>query len=478
MTLPWVSFVALLAALGWLLRPMLATLHATWNDIYGAHSHGYLVLALALGFAIRAWRAPPALAPSKPVWSALPALLLLLAVALAAELLYIGPSRTALLPLLLLAAIALCLGGQALRRLAWPVLFLYFALPVWVPLNEPLRRLTTLVSQALVRATGVPVFVEGNLVHLPEGTFEIASGCSGLNYFVAALTLAAVQGTLYLRTRRSRLLLVVAAALAALVANWLRVSSLIVIGHLTQMQHYLIRVDHLWYGWALFLLVMLPVYAWGVHLEKREEAGAVPVRAPTPVAPWMTRAAGLLLWGLCGVVALGGVALAASHRSEGELQGMERQLDRLGGRNSGSDFPSGWAPQFVGAEVTRRRWEVQAGRPAPVELFLAYYPRQAQEARISNPANTLVGWRWQTLEEGQHEGWRELRGTDAGRERLVWMRYEVAGHGAWSKPTLRAREAQALLGGRRDGTAVALMAECIPDCEGARDSIRAVLAAE
>ncbi len=78
----------------------------------------------------------------------MPVLSVLLALAALSEALFVGPSRTGVLPPLLLAAIGLCLGAEALRRLAWPVAFLYFALPVWVPLNEPLRRLTSTVSRA------------------------------------------------------------------------------------------------------------------------------------------------------------------------------------------------------------------------------------------------------------------------------------------------------------------------------------------
>lgn len=476
---PWLSLAVLLAGIGLAIRPMLATLHGTWNDVYGAHSHGYLVVALALWFAVRAWRAPPPAVPGRPVWTALPVLLLLLGLALLAEAMFIGPSRSGLLPPLLLAAIALCLGAGALRRLAWPVLFLFFALPVWVPLNEPLRQLTTVVSQAMVRASGIPVHVEGSFVHLAEGSFEIASGCSGLNYLVAALTLAAVYCTLYLRTTRARVILILVAAMAALLANWLRVTSLILIGHFTEMQHYLIRVEHLWYGWALFLLIMIPVYLFGAWLEGREtgwrQAGLRWPAVPAPVAgalragTWI--ACGAML-AVVGAAQMAGAASAPAQAAPGP-EGIP-----------GSDvdaFVSGWAPRFQGARELRRR---SAAAEVPVEFYVAYYPQQHREARLSWPSNTLTGGRWRATATGamrdgaDGRAWLESRGVLADREHLLWMRYEVAGAKAWSKPTLRAREAQGMLKGRRDASAVALMAPCVPDCDTARRSISATLAGE
>lgn len=488
----WVAFIVLLAGTAWTSWPMFQALQVTWSDVYGAHSHGYLVLALALGFAVRAWRAPPPVFVGKPVWAALPALLLLLGLAVLSEALFVGPSRTALLPLMLLAVIGLCLGADAWWRLAWPVLFLYFALPVWVVFNEPLRHLTTVVSLWLVRATGIPVYVEGNLVHLADGSFEIASGCSGLNYVVAALTLAAVQCTLYLRTWRARALLMLVAGLAALVANWLRVSSLILIGHMTGMQHYLIRVDHLWYGWALFLVMMIPVYAFGVYLERREGPGVTPqAMAPASlqsfVAPGVLRAASVGLWLLCGAVLVAAVVAYGSGRETPQDQGTAWRMDRIRGSDAGGGFASGWMPRFSGAEEIRRHWPAQVtGQGVPVEMYLAYYPRQLREARLSDPANSLTSAAWHTTGSQLLQGpstpdgqaWLELQGVVDGSEHLLWARYEVAGAVAWSKLTLRAREVQGMLTGHRDGTAVAFMAECHPDCDSARRAISAVLAGE
>ena len=478
-----IALATLLAGVALTNWPMLVALQTTWADKYGAHSHGYLVLGLSIWFAWRAYRTPPGIRIGRPWWSALPVLVVLLVVAAASEALYVGPSRTAVLPPLILACIALCLGREAAVRLAWPVLFLFFALPIWGPLNEPLRQLTSGISQAAVQAVGIPVYVEGNLVHLPQGVFEIASGCSGLNYFVAGLTLAAVYCTLYLQTWRSRLLLLLTAACAALVANWLRVASLIAIGHATQMQSYLIRVDHLWYGWGLFLLLMIPVHWVGRRLEMREEAGAVaPASFSIPPALW--RFAGIGAWTVCAALLLGGIVAVAAGRDDlaaGESRWLQERLD---GVVVESEFQSGWTPRYGGAAETRKVWS--DGDGSMVEVYVGHYERQSGNARLLDPGNTVTGEQWQMLEmrtipasdSPDGEEWHEMRGRLDGQQRLLWTRFDVAGHGALTKLSLKLREALGALRGRRDGSVIALQARCAADCARAQESIRSYLTLE
>ncbi len=278
-------------------------------------------------------------------------------------------SGSALLPLQFLAAIATCLGIPAARRLAWPATFLYFGLPVWGPLNGVLQALTVRVAQFLIQLVGVPAYVEGNYVQLPEGTFQIASGCSGLSFFIVALTLGAFACTLHVHQWRNRWKLMLAALLAGLVANWLRVSSLIVIGYLTDMQSYLIRVDHLLYGWVLFIVAMLPVFWLTRRYTDADPADASVATlgksavAPAPGNVWPAVA-------LCAAILLTPMMLLKSGT------GPDRP-------STSQSFPSGWQPQFVGATET-----LQA-LPHSVEVYRASYSPQSRAARISLPENTL-----------------------------------------------------------------------------------------
>ena len=164
---------------------------------------------------------------------------------------------TMALPALVLVTIWAAGGWQLARRVAFAVLFLYFALPVWELISAPLQSLTAFVCLWLTRLVGIPVTMDAHVIYIPEGWFEIAGGCNGLHFLIVALAIAAVHGEVHRDDVRSRLWLLGIAAGLALVTNWLRVFIIIVAGHVTDMQHFLVRVDHYYFGWFLFTFALL-----------------------------------------------------------------------------------------------------------------------------------------------------------------------------------------------------------------------------
>jgi exosortase/archaeosortase family protein len=65
----------------------------------------------------------------------------------------------------------------------------------------------------------------------------------------------------------------VAVSLAvAMIGNWLRVFFVIYAGYLTDMQHFLVQVDHYYFGWGIFILLMAPVFWFARRFEPVESA--------------------------------------------------------------------------------------------------------------------------------------------------------------------------------------------------------------
>ena len=98
-----------------------------------------------------------------------------------------------------LAAVAgttLLLGGPVhLRRLAFPLTFALFALPipnrVLVPLQSALQTATTAAAAATLPAVGVPVVRSGFVLSLPNGDLGVAEACSGVRSVTALAAIAA-----------------------------------------------------------------------------------------------------------------------------------------------------------------------------------------------------------------------------------------------------------------------------------------------
>jgi exosortase len=465
---PLVAVVLVLAALVIGQWPLLRDIHVAWMDPYGAYSHGYLVLGLALVLAVRQWRSPPRLAPVRPCWAALPVLAALMVASIALDRLFVGGIRSLLLPPLLICALAVGAGLPSARRLLGPVAFLYVALPVWSPVNGMLQSLTTHAAGAVLKVLGVPVFLEGNFVHLPSGTFEIAAGCSGLNYFLAALTMGAFASAFLVDGWKRRLAIMGVAAALGIVANWIRVMSLVVIGHRTQMQHYLIRVDHLWFGWVIFLLAMVPVVLLARRYSGSDEEDETAVQAlGEPATSGVRGVAGTLL-----VLALLMAPFVVPGRSAaGPMP--ELPFEEI-------EFPSGWSPGFVGASISRDMVRDPV-KGTVVEIVRARYDRQRPEARISLYRNTTRGGEWSEIESRKVEGpvgrglVTEHEGLVGGRKSLVWDWYVVAGTPvASSKSGYRLRELRSLLSRRRDADIIAIFSNCEGSCEAARAALSQV----
>lgn len=450
-------------------------LDEAWSNIYGAFSHGYLVLVLCLWLAVRDWRAatPSHLAPA---WSAAPVLLVLVIALVAMDILFLNSTRLAVLPLVFLASVALTFGWSAARALFWPSVFLYFALPQWWAINGVLQSFTSRIVSALVSLTGLPAYVEGNFIRVPAGMFEIASGCSGLNYLVAALSLAGFYALMYLRRWKSRAILLAAAALAAMLSNFVRIYALIMIGIASDMQHYLIRVEHLYFGWALFMAAMVPVLFLARKLDDADAAadsGAASASSGAGVPASVARStlAAALLTAL--LLVLPEVIAVQTQSAGATVTNLPAQLGSWHLASGGA--PSDWEPAFVNAQEQRAAYEQGSQR---VDVYRASYPHQSRDAHVVRTENDFFGASWRLAEQHSAsvggspvERVSESRGYLNERERLIWSWYVVAGKPAATKLGAKLAEMRGFFERRRDAAALAISTECVPDCAAARERL-------
>jgi exosortase len=147
--------------------------------------------------------------------------------------------------------------------------FFWFVTPVWGPINEFLQWSSVKAVNYIMSFTGIPTFVYEEYVEIPAGTFEIADGCSGLRYVIAALALVTFYSVMYLQRARSVGLLVAFAVGGAMLTNWLRITALILIGQYSDMQAEIIS-DHNMFGWWLFIPLMFLLFFFADRLERQE----------------------------------------------------------------------------------------------------------------------------------------------------------------------------------------------------------------
>jgi exosortase len=132
--------------------------------------------------------------------------------------------------LLVLAGVALGLGGWAFLRWAGPAIaFLLFMIPL-PPAVEgflayPLQRAATLASTYCLQTCGVLAESEGTVVQLSDSELGVVEACSGLRMLVVffALSTALVLSTS--RPVRSRIILLFSALPIALFCNVVRITA-------------------------------------------------------------------------------------------------------------------------------------------------------------------------------------------------------------------------------------------------------------
>ena len=217
---------ALCTAIALMYASVFSSLVRQWasDDNY---SHGFFVLPLAAYFA---WERRRALA-SAPVSGGMAGLFLLVGglVVWAAGILGSDLFLTRVSMIGVAAgAIWFVWGQRHVRILAFPLLFLLLMIPLpailFNQLAFPLQLFASRVGESVIVTAGIPVLREGNVLHLPGATLEVAEACSGIRSLVSLVMLGIVLGYFTGQRTGGRTVLALAAVPIAIVANAARVA--------------------------------------------------------------------------------------------------------------------------------------------------------------------------------------------------------------------------------------------------------------
>jgi len=131
--------------------------------------------------------------------------------------------------LVLLGIIAAMHGWRTFSWALPSMLLLLFAIPlpfrVHVALAEPLQRFVALGSTSLLQLRGRPAISMGNVVAVDEHRASVVDACCGLGMLFVFLFLAAAIAAISRRPVLDKLLVFVAAPIAGIAANIVRVSA-------------------------------------------------------------------------------------------------------------------------------------------------------------------------------------------------------------------------------------------------------------
>ncbi len=131
--------------------------------------------------------------------------------------------------IVVLAGICLFLLGWAyLKNFAFPLGYLFFMIPlpaiIWNKIAFPLQLFGSALTERVVRMMGIPVFREGNVLHLVETRLEVVAACSGLRSLMTMFALAALLVFISALPPWKKWILFFSAAPVAILANIVRLS--------------------------------------------------------------------------------------------------------------------------------------------------------------------------------------------------------------------------------------------------------------
>lgn len=445
--------------------PFMGGLGQIWNS-QAAFSHAWLAAPLALAWML-VRLTPSAEVPvlrecgadAVPRWLGWLAIVVGSSAWLAGSLSGVGVVAYAGAWLLLGGCLVVVLG-PLFHRVLVPWLLLATTLPAWSLLMPLLQSLTVVVNNALIAAVGIRSALDGNFVHLAWGTFEIATGCAGLNYLVGGVALSLLAGEVARSTAVRRLLLLALGTGLSLISNWLRVFALIAIGDATEMQHTLIIDGHLLFGWIVFGIFFAPFLWWAVTSRSASVCAVVPMAAE----PMQPRASIVPV----GVVLAASAALlwvaedVASRRAVPELTCPS-------GSTPIEPAYVGWAPEFPGAAASR--W-CSAGNAF---IYRNAFGVQRPGAELVGDGSSLWSPEWRAERLGGTDGYTIVRLQPPGGSDgwiVVW-RYVIGDTPATTASGAKWQQVvSAFRSGRAGVDAVAI--PCNGDCAAAVVEARAV----
>ncbi len=386
---------------------MLALLIAAWGGLFydtlvsmvlvwwrsETFAHGFIILPITV---FLLWRIRRRLADYSPTPTLLPVPLIFLAgfgwllahfasVDVVQQL-----AAVATLQLLILSVV----GWRLALQMLFPLLFLFFAVPIGEGLIPPMMDITADFTVAMLQMTGIPVFREGLFFEIPSGRWSVVEGCSGVRYLIASITLGCLYAYLTYTSYWRRALFMLASIVVPIIANGMRAYLIVMIADMSDYK-LAMGVDHFIYGWVWFGIVIMLMFWIGSFWRQDETenvSSATPAVVTSSQAP-MLRA--LLPTALVLFIAPVWAMISDSQHSNTTVNLAVPQVKNW---QAQTQPMTEWTPHYqgAGAELMQTYRDGQSH----AALYVAYYREQHQDAELINSQNVLI--------EQKHLVWSQL----------------------------------------------------------------------
>lgn len=266
------ALVTAFAVFVWTYWPVIPPLVMQWWE-EEEYSHGFIVPIIA---GVLAWLNKDAVrqVPLRPAYTGLLVMalsLVLYAVGIVGVDLFL--QRVSMVSMIA-GALLYVAGWRVLWCLAFPVGYLLLMIPlpqvVFNPAAFRLQLLAAQVATDTLQLLDVPVYREGNIIHLAQASLDVERACSGIRSLISLLAIGVPLAYVIERKPWRRALIIVMVVPIAIAANVARVTVTGMLAHYVSIDTAL-GVFHTVGGFAVFILggTLLLLFAWLVKQTSR-----------------------------------------------------------------------------------------------------------------------------------------------------------------------------------------------------------------
>lgn len=429
-----------LAILSLFIFLLLALYHETANSVLqiwinsDTFAHGLLIIPFSL---YMIWTNRKQLSGLQPEYSYLGLVILLptLVVWLLASAIDVLVVQQLALLVMVWALILSILGPRVFFANLFPLLFLFFAIPLGEGLIPVLMDLTAYFTVKLLSLTGFPVYREGLFFAIPSGNFEVAKACSGIRYLFASVALGSLFAYINFRSLWKRSAFIAVSFVLPVVANILRAYGIVLIAHYSGME-YAVGVDHLVYGWLFFGIIIFLMFFIGSRWREDENTNQKKslyknVRT-APFSKSVIVSSLILAFVSSGVVAKSWLSPSIN---KDEIQSLTSIAPPAGWVIHTQDQKV-WSPEFKGA--SSRILSTFEKNAVKMRLFMAHYRSESQGEELINQNNRFYdtnGWvqvnsrhRRMALGDDKNLNYKELILKNGERRKAIRFWYDINGY--------------------------------------------------
>ena len=448
------------------------------QGLTGTYSHGPL-LALVVVYLIykKIRQLRPAIALN-PSGYGLGVLLLVQFMLLLAKLIDVNFMQHLLLVIAVLAIVWSLHSFAIARHFLLPAGLFVLSFPVWGALATVLQNITVQLTNLVLGLSSIPYYRVNEFFHLPNGIFEVADSCSGLQQFLVAIIIGLLYIAPYNVPLFQRIRVMAYIILLAVILNTVRVVTIIFIGYFTEMRSSLVE-EHVMLGWVIFGIGMFGF----LYLYDRRQA---PTELPFTLPAGFHAQSRVVLYAplvtLLAILAPHGYYLHVENAiSTRQHEALVYQISTNDWQRLAADSAVNWEPVYPAGDELLRETHRYRGRT--VYLYINRFTHRHADAEPINMTPTVYDKRHWAMRENQHVELNQANGRSVslplyvleskhGREQLQVLTWYVV-NGKVTHDLLWAKLYQltGLLTSRYDVKVIAAATQAGDDPQTARDTL-------